>query len=151
MKLPGFEQEFTSNHIPSILNEIAVGNFCKYSIKNERNIDYANSRKKLRESLKYVEADLIEVRPDILVIPRTIYNNIWDLVDNVVKKQLSMKIIPIYQVNQTVINCHLSKKISGRHIPEDCVKMAKYKDDKVLGNLDKYLFWLMEEFEQHLK
>ncbi|MGL4981583.1 MAG: hypothetical protein ACRC4W_01775 [Treponemataceae bacterium] len=58
------------------IENIAVDNFCKFSIKTgSKNIDYAKDLNKLEKSFAYVEEDLKILQPGILIIPKTIYRH----------------------------------------------------------------------------
>lgn len=92
-----------------LLEDIAVGNFGKFSMTGKKNIDYAGSLSKLRYSIEYVKKDLNILKPEILIIPKTIYNHkeIKQIIDSIVP---NCYIIPIYQINPRVVNCHIASE-----------------------------------------
>lgn len=108
-----------------LLEGVAFANFGKFSIsveKGEKNIDYAGDYHKLKKSIEYIKSDLEILKPDILIIPETIFKH------NRIKKLLSIefpgiKIIPIYQIHHFNIN------------GENRLKKYKKKDKADLGIL----------------
>lgn len=96
---------------------IAFANYGKFSVETERqknirtkignigksiNTDYAGNRKKLSASHEYLSVDAEVLNPDYVIIPQTIYKADKEFIDKHFPKA---KIIPIYQINSTVINC----------------------------------------------
>ena len=98
--------------------KIAVANYCKFSIHDKKNKDHANDSGKLECSKEYVKADLEVLKPDYIILPKTIYdNNEWIISDYA--KDNNIKCIPIMQINQTTINCHIKKY--SKKMPEGAV------------------------------
>lgn len=98
---------------------IAIANYCKFSIKGEKNIDYAYDKNKLKCSEEYVKADLDVLKPDYIILPKTIYyNSFKSFICDYAK---DIMCIPIMQINPTTINCHINKKYERRG-PQDPVK-----------------------------
>ncbi len=86
-----------------LIESISVGNFGKFSIESGNNQDYAGDSQKLKFSLPYVKVDLSVLKPEIIIMPRTIYNA------EEVKKEIgsilpNVQVIPIYQINARTIN-----------------------------------------------
>ena len=83
-------------------------NVGKFSIrtKGKPNRDYAGKMKYLRDSLKLFEADLEFLRPDTLVIPRTIcqHSRVRRIVESAAHQAV---VIPVPQFNPQVLNIHL--------------------------------------------
>ncbi len=107
LKQIGFSKALNSPR--DLIELISFANFCKYSIYSKKNKDYANNINKLSESLEYVKADIEILLPDILILPKSIYEH------NKIKTELlsykkNMQIIPIYQINASVINRTIKKK-----------------------------------------
>jgi len=101
---------------------IAFGNYCKYSreselqenIRNGRgavgsksNNDYADDDKLLGESHDFVRADIETLKPDIIIVPDTIYKYDREFISEIIG---DIRVIPIYQINPRVINRHIAKK-----------------------------------------
>ena len=110
-----------------MLENVAFANFGKFSIKGngKENIDYANDYCKLENSLEYVKADLEILKPDIIIIPSTIYNH--SKIKRIFKNQYpKSKIIPIYQIHHFNIN------------RKDRVKRFEKKDKSLLGVLTEW-------------
>lgn len=95
------------------LERISFANYGKYSITAPKNIDYAKDREKLAASHAYIEQDLKILRPDVIVMPGTIYNTDRDFVD---RHKGNAEIIRIYQILPRTIN---SKKMISKHDPAD--------------------------------
>ena len=82
------------------LERISLANYCKYSIQPDpskpKNLDYAGNPNYLSESHAYVENDIKILKPDYIIMPKTIY---WADRDFIDKIKGTAKIIPIYQIN----------------------------------------------------
>jgi len=86
------------------IEHIAVDNFCKFSIENSGpNMDYAGIISKVRYSLKYVEADLKILEPDMIIMPEKIYNH-HEVKQLITKFVPNCIVLPIYQINSRNIN-----------------------------------------------
>ncbi|OAV72175.1 hypothetical protein Barb4_00108 [Bacteroidales bacterium Barb4] len=93
-----------------LIEDISIGNFGKFSIDaGSKNQDYAKDPSKLKFSFDYVKVDLKTLQPKILIIPQSIYNHgeIQQLIKSIVPECL---VIPIYQINNRVINTLIAKK-----------------------------------------
>ena len=94
----------------AFIETLAVANVCKYSIATRtrgKNIDYAGKADLVAESLPYFRADLRALRPDILFLPKTIYQQ--PPVRAVVDEELpSVLVLAVPQFVGAVVNCHLS-------------------------------------------
>ena len=101
---------------------ISFGNYGKFTIETEfqknirtvnkeegsrSNIDYANDPTKLSASHNYLLADIRVLHPDYIIMPESIYNTDRDFID---KNKGNAKIIPICQMNMSVVNRHLSNR-----------------------------------------
>ena len=93
------------------LEKISFSNYCKYTIggiaskSGKSNIDYANKAEYLSHSHSYVEKDIEILRPDYIIMPKTIYNTDRQFIDAV---KGDAKIIPIYQINAKNINMRIT-------------------------------------------
>lgn len=92
------------------LERIAVANYCKYTIQpapgKPKNRDYAGNSGYLAESHVYIENDIRILRPDYIIMPKTIYWADRDFVDG---HKAGAKIIPIYQINARNINFRIKE------------------------------------------
>jgi hypothetical protein len=89
------------------LEHISFANFGKFSIhlddNSKRNIDYASQVKYLCDSFDYVTEDLMQLSPEYIVIPKSIYEQ--DDVRQLIHKYAPRaKCFPIYQINVGNIN-----------------------------------------------
>lgn len=107
LSLPDNPREF--------LECIAFGNFCKFSIRSQyHNIDYAKDKEKLNYSIPYVLSDLELLKPDVVIMPATIYNTVKQEISKAIGNTL---ILPIYQINARTVNRIISK--SNKFPPKD--------------------------------
>ncbi|MCJ8352012.1 hypothetical protein [Moritella sp.] len=132
----GYDDAFSSN--PKIfLEEIATVNFGKYSIQSETNIDYAGTLKHLKESFDFIKSDLEILDPDIVILPKKIFDFLAVRTELFSKKCI---FIPIYQTNLRVINSHLNKIVVTNSI-HDFPFVGSWLNETISG-MDKYLSWL---------
>lgn len=103
---------------------ISFGNFCKYTIESDTNKDYVGSKKKVSESYEYIEKDFEVLKPDYVIMPKTIYDRNRKFIDSIKGES---KIIPIYQINAGNIN-----RIIKKNYPID-----KSSRDEHVATLDK--------------
>jgi len=95
------------------IENIAVDNFCKFSIKSQdgriKNKDYVKYKDKIKYSFQYIKSDLEILKPKILILPKSIYNHIE--VQEIIKSTLpECLVLPIYQINARNINLIIAKK-----------------------------------------
>lgn len=94
------------------IENIAIDNFCKFSIKSQnksKNKDYAADKEKLKFSYDYVRSDLEILKPNILILPKKIYDHIE--VREIIKLTLpNCLVLPLYQINAGNINRIIAKK-----------------------------------------
>ena len=92
------------------LERISFANYCKYTIQPEpgrsQNRDYAKNSSYLSESHEYIESDIKILKPDYIIMPKTIYWADRNYIDAV---KGDAKIIPIYQINARNINLRISR------------------------------------------
>lgn len=93
------------------LENIAFGNFCKYSIKSKCNIDYASNPKYLKFSLDYVATDLDILKPDIIIMPSSTYRVEKSFIQ---KYFAGSMILPIMQINARNINMRIAPKFERK-------------------------------------
>ena len=111
-----------------LLEGVAFANFGKFSIRLEngkKNIDYAGNYNKLSQSIEYVKADLRILKPEILIIPKTIFQH--SEIKKLFKDEFpDIKIIPIFQIHHFNIN--------GKN------RLGTYdkKDESLLGVLNEW-------------
>lgn len=120
----------TENSSPRDFYEsVAFGNFCKYSIETDwqRNIrtkvgatgkkenrDYTQfkvreAREKIEVSIPFLKADIEILEPDVIIVPKTLYDICKTSFDNA---RGETEIIPIYQINTRVINGIIATRYS---------------------------------------
>ena len=59
-----------------LADKVAFANFGKFSIETKgKNVDYAKNYSFLEPSIPYVKKDLEILKPNIVIIPKTIYNH----------------------------------------------------------------------------
>ena len=107
---------------PAAFSErIAFANYGKYTIQPDagenRNQDYAGSRRKLGQSHEYVRQDLGILRPDVIIMPASIYKADRAFVD---ENKGNAAILPIYQILPRTI---ASRKMIRRYAPADPGKL----------------------------
>lgn len=103
---------------------IAFANYGKFSIETEHqknmrlgvdkgggkaNMDYAGNKELLRASHPYIQADLEILKPDCIIIPQAMDRVDREFID---AHRGQAIIVPIYQMNARVINCHIKRKFS---------------------------------------
>jgi len=104
--------EAPSDASPSeFLESLVVANVGKFSILTggEANRDYAGDLDYLEDSLDLFKADLNCLKPDILVIPKTIYDHsrVEDIVGAAIPDAL---VLPVPQFIPQVLNIHLKRQ-----------------------------------------
>lgn len=86
------------------LERITFANYCKYTIQSSTNQDYAHNSEYLKESHAFIARDLEILKPDYIIMPKTIYWADRKFIDGV---KGTAKIIPIYQINARNINLRI--------------------------------------------
>ena len=106
-----FEKEGFSTEPKDFLQQIAVSNYGKFSLKGKKNSDYASKPKLLEVSHPYVKADLEVLKPDVVILPRSIYQHSFNGL--LINEDLSRpNTWTIYQTNAGVINRHIEKQLN---------------------------------------
>jgi hypothetical protein len=164
LALLGYDSSF-SEKPKEFIEEICIGNFGKFSIKPDQKInkgksasnqDYASKFKYLKCSLDYVLADIEFLQPDILIIPKTIWNfaGVHKPVLSLLKKKT--RVVKIYQTNRRVIGSHISKILSANpdfsraSFPFCDPWLAKINDSGInYAEMEKYVTWLSFNFEHN--
>lgn len=93
-----------------LLEGLVVANVGKYSLASYGSgkvIDYAGSPDRMRPSLPYFKIDMEYLKPDVLIIPMTIYKH--PELKQYTDSYIDMKVIPVYQCNAKIVNIHLKK------------------------------------------
>ena len=100
------------------MEKIAFGNYGKYSIEGPKNIDYPpkkEEKEKVAMSHDYIREDIRILKPDLIIMPRTIFDNDKNFVSTL--QELSdkpLQFCKIYQLNRTTMNCLIKKKFQPR-------------------------------------
>ena len=125
---------------------IAIDNFCKFSIKatNEDHInkDYVNDIKKISASYEYVKSDLDILKPNILILPKTIFfhNEVKKIIQSTLPNCM---IFPIFQINSGNINRIIAKcyeKKNQNEIKEIFLKWQKEFRGGIRGKTNKNFY-----------
>jgi hypothetical protein len=108
------KQQYLEGQLPNnprdLLEELVVANTAKFSIRTggAKNRDYAGSSGLLMYSLPFMKCDLEILEPQILLVPRSIYEHLQ--MRQLVSKSGSIdRLVLIPQLSATVINVHLKK------------------------------------------
>ncbi|MBE6844345.1 MAG: hypothetical protein E7508_01340 [Ruminococcus sp.] len=119
------------NVTPSeFMERIAFANYCKYTIQSsEKNKDYASNAEYLKESHSYIEQDIAVLKPDIIIMPKSIYQINKKFIDSI---KGSAVIIPIYQINARNVNLRIKKYPSTEYSKLNSVIAEWY--DKLESN-----------------
>lgn len=136
--------------------KIAIANFGKYTMETEHqenirtgkgnfgedvNIDYTQipkkqARKRLEESHSFLDADIEILRPDIIILPKTLHQ-----IDSGYLNASSARIIEIYQMNAGVINRTISKKYSPVSVANLPLAVQRWYDELLKnGSSENYLY-----------
>ncbi len=91
-----------------LLESIAAANFCKFSIADDKNRDYAGDRTKLAVSLPHVRADLSVLKPRVVILPRTIWRD-GDVRDAFREIIPDAEVLPLPQFNPRVVHIYLKE------------------------------------------
>ena len=92
----------------TFLEQIAVSNWCKFSIKSVTNRDYINNVDKLTESLPFVVGELAVLQPKVALVPKAIWKR--PLLRAAMRGSSPETLfLPVPQFNATVVNTHLRK------------------------------------------
>lgn len=88
------------------LEDIAITNWCKFTIDSDPNEDYAGDIKKLSESFLFVTAELVELQPAVVLMPATVWKRVAETMTDAVP---TTRFLPVPQFHATVVNTHLAK------------------------------------------
>lgn len=120
------------------LEKIACSNFGKYTIlegDGKTNFDYADNGSFLRYSHEYVKADIEILKPHYIIMPKTMYykgNQQRDFFDLLYGGEAHAKVIPVYQINGTVVNCTIN-------IKKNADRYRHYSIDELTSNEKNWL------------
>ena len=110
------------------VESIAIANFGKFSIENgTKNKDYAKDKEKLDCSLEYIKTELSILRPDIIVMFKSIYSTEKDEI-NAVKGDA--RVICTYQINAQTVNRLIHKNYFPKDINELSATIQNWYDKK---------------------
>ena len=92
------------------LESISFANFGKFSIQTDsNNKDYAQNKSKLDCSMPYIECDLKILRPDIIVMFKTIYTTERSLID---EWKGDAQVISLTQINARTVNTNFKRRFA---------------------------------------
>lgn len=102
ISMPNTPKEFVES--------ISFANFGKFSIQTgSNNIDYAQNKSKLDCSMPYIERDLKILKPDIIVMFKTIYSTEQSLID---EWKGDAQVIVMNQINARTVNTNLKRRFA---------------------------------------
>ncbi len=155
-----------SNNPYAFLEQIAVGNIAKFSVESASNIDYpTKNKKKLMQSFSYVIEEIQLLKPDIIIIPTTIYYKMKKELNNYFKQiKIKPKIFGIYQVNPQAINITIGKYLKELVLNHNDISLSinieewisniqlrnnkgKYKSVYIDKLMRMYFTWLNEQIK----
>lgn len=120
------------------LEKIAVANFGKFSIEGKTNKDYASDSDPLSMSDPYIEEDIKILKPDIIIMPKSIYRTKKEFLDRI---KGNARIIGIHQINSSVIN-RIIKRQYGEKQDGKTVPLSSYEIEKRKAVLSKTIsYW----------
>ena len=98
----GYSSKF-SNEPYEFIEEISAANPGKFSIASTSNSDYASKRPKMSHSIEYIQEDFIQLKPEIVILPKTVFETInkikkWGKILESADIQ-NVKFIQIYQLS----------------------------------------------------
>lgn len=107
--------ETFSSDPDQFLQQISIGNYGKFSLKGS-NKDYANNPALLRLSDDFILADLDILKPQTVILPRTIHDNALARLLKTSEHKPDV-VVRIYQTNDRVINRHIKGQLKSAAIP----------------------------------
>jgi len=138
-----------ANGIPEqptvFLESICIANFGKFSIQAEsKNFDGAGSVKYLNDSLPYALTDIRILKPDLIILPASIFKRVkTELIAEAKSANSNVRFAKIMQTNARVINCHLKKKTTGEYKLSGLEQ--KWTENCKL-NMKVYLDWISKNW-----
>lgn len=136
------------------VEEVTAGNLGKYSIAAITNRDYASDREKIKESLGYISADIATIKPDIVILPKTIFDVVraccgWQGIVDGVPLGTVITFVKIYQVNARVINTHIKKEVGDRPVRDlHSTSVGAWLEKCTVRNIEKYLAWIDKKWDK---
>ena len=118
-----FETTYGNMQPAEFLEHICCSNYGKFTLHvgdGKTNYDYAGKKRILKLCHAYVKADIDVLKPDIIIMPKSMYEGAGQK-KSFFEKYFSaeeFKVIPVYQVNSTVVNCHIGSKYIRKNINE---------------------------------
>lgn len=130
------------------LEQIAVGNFGKFSLAVGRNRDHASHRALLATSWPFVSSDLRILQPDILILPRTIHlhglHPLLRATDNLYRPR---QIWMIYHTDRRVIAAHIERQLSKAGVAKGSITdraawIQEWTRYITRASMRRYLDWI---------
>ena len=118
-----FEKNYGNMQPAEFLEHICCSNYGKFTLHvgdGKTNYDYAGKKRILKLCHAYVKADIDVLKPDLIIMPKSMYEGAGQK-KSFFEKYFSaeeFKVIPVYQVNSTVVNCHIGSKYIRKNINE---------------------------------
>jgi len=144
----GYINEFKNTQY-DFINQISVANPGKFSIASTNNQDYASIKAHMELSLGYIKRDLLLLKPQIVIIPKTVFNTIskiesWSSILSF-SGLINVKFVQIYQLS--FFNNHRVKKIVGDASLPEGYPYIKWLETMECGklNMESHLSWIDKE------
>jgi len=139
------------------VEQISVANPGKFSVASKNNQDYASDTTKISYSLEYIQEDLRILKPNIIILPRTVFNTVnkisnWKCLLSEAKISTAI-FVKIYQVsfynNYRIRKAVKELRPSNRNVHEYS-NWIDLMDNRNI-DIDSYLSWIDNElFEREL-
>jgi hypothetical protein len=150
----GYEETF-GNDAYEFIEQISVANAGKFSIRSEKNEDYASDKEKMEYSLEYIKADISAILPDIVILPKTIFKTMdsiygWkDIISNAGKSSIGFVLIyqPSFYNNRRILKQidGLKKADKGKYPYGQWLDKVKIDVLKSKLNIEDYFTWVDNE------
>lgn len=155
-----YDYSFDKPH--DYIETICCANVGKFSINERINVDYASDPSYLKESIQYLLADLEELKPEIIILPKSMFESVskvkdWKEILLNVEIDHSVKFILLPQITPTVINCHLKRKIDTQYplvqtLPDELQKaISSVKSNEKKINMPIYAEWVCKFIKDGIK
>jgi len=128
------------------IQQIAVGNYGKFSLTGKGNVDYASKPDLLAASHGYVLADMEVLKPEVVIVPKTIHWSGFKELMNGHVGHRPKQVWRIYQTNGRVIRTTIQKQLKNNSghankgrpawVTEWCAHVLKNV------NMHAYLDWI---------
>lgn len=118
-----FETTYGNMQPAEFLEHICCSNYGKFTLHigdGRTNFDYAGNKKILKFCHEYIKADIDVLKPDIIIMPKSMFEGAGQqkhFFDKYYPVR-DFRVVPVFQMNSTVVNCHISSKYIGKSANE---------------------------------